>query len=156
MIHSQEEKVIVVESAITVETSVTNSISVDTLGYDYLVLESYLPKATAAGSADKWLAATLGHATTTHISNATTITGATGTTNPTATASQFVLANNQDTTFGSVLRFQVNLAPLERYIHITRMATASHSLSSTVARLSGGDATPNTKAEQGVNSLCSV
>ena len=107
----------------TAASDATAYFSVDTFvdGHraDYAVVNAIQGPANATNTSSKWTSIQLMHGTTTDVSNATAITGPfIGTTNATATTSQFVLPEHNDTAEDSVVRFYVDIRNLERYLGI--------------------------------------
>lgn len=148
MIPSQDVKVVAFELG-TIATNATSSASVDTRGYEHARVLVLHNKAAATNSSAKWTSLQLGQATTTHISNATAISGATGTTNATASSTEFVLPAHNDNANPCVIAFEVPLANKERYLHVKAQAAKDYNTVSYVAILSRGKTSPNTDAESG-------
>lgn len=112
-------------------TNATSSISFDTWvdgeKADRARLQFCLPVAQATNSSAKFTSLIVGHATTTDISNATTLgTRGTGTTNTTASTSQFVLPPHNDTSNKANLLLDVDLTGTQRYLHCTWQAATNY------------------------------
>ncbi len=148
MIPTQDVKVVAFQLG-AIATNATSSACVDTQGYEHARVLVMHEKAAATNSSAKWTSLQLGHATTTHISNATAINGATGTTNATAASTEFVLPAHNDANLPCVIAFEVPLANKERYLHVKAQASNTYETVSYVAILSRGKTSPNTDAESG-------
>lgn len=156
MIYGQATKVVAMGDVVAVSTSATSAETVDTIGFDYAVVDVIMEAATGSTSSAKWTALKLQDATTTDATNATDISGAVGTTNATATATQFVLPVNNDTSNGFVVRFCVDLRDKERFLRVERQAPASHPVSVAVCTLSRGEVSPTNAATMGAGSVVFV
>ncbi len=151
MNYSQNDKVVVFKVPGTVSTTATSVSNIDTLGFDQVTIDVCNVAATNTSSVDKLTSLTLSHGTTTDVTNQTTISGLQGTTEATATSTQFVLTNAQNTTFGSVTRLFVNMAGKERILQLLVEAPASHSTTCNIATLSRGKPLGNTAALRGAS-----
>lgn len=147
----QNHKVVCSQGPGTIASSATSASTIDTLGYDYAVVDVMLNPATGATSSAKLDTLQLEHGSTTDPTNHTAINGAIGTTNATASATQFVLPVHNDTSFASIVRFFVNLADKQRILRIEKTGCASHSTTVDIAHLSNADEVPDTATLRGVN-----
>lgn len=109
--------------ATTTHSAATFFSSVDTFvegkRADYAVIDVLQGPSDQTNTSAKWTSLQLMHGTTTDVSNATAVTGPfVGTTEATATTSQFVLPEHNDTAEESCIRFYVNTRNLERYLGV--------------------------------------
>ena len=147
---SQDEKVVSFQGPATIATNATSATTIDTLGFDYVVIDVIHNPATNTSSSAKWTALKLMHGTTTDATNHTNISGAVGTTNSTASSSQFVLPEHNNTTNGGVVRFFVNLGDKERILRIEKHAAASHATTCNIALLGRANDVPDSASDRGV------
>ena len=107
---------------------------------DYAVIDIVQGPAAATDTSSKWTTLALLHGTTTDVSNATAVAGKyTGTTEATATTSQFVLPEHNDTAENSVVRFYVDIRNLERYLGVQGQADNSSNANYAQAEFWRGD-----------------
>jgi hypothetical protein len=150
-VHAQRSKKVVFKQPATVASNATHGANIDRLGFDYAVVD-YMQNPTAAtNTSAKWTSLQLMHGTTTDPSNHTAVSGkAVGTTNATATTSQFVLPQHNDTDDASTVRFYVDCRPLERYLRIQGQHPNTANLAWGAAELWRGDGMPDSDTERGV------
>ena len=139
MIHSQNEKSVVLLNPASYTNGATASGSVDTLGYNYCSIDVVLDSVAAAtNNPDKFI---ISDGTTTVLSNATALTGGTGDTD-------FTIPNML-TNSANIIRVDVDLkAGKERFIHL-EINPVTTQIIGAVARLSRAESTPDTNAELG-------
>ena len=140
---------------LTTRSAATFYDSVDTFvdGHraDYAVIDIVQGPAAATNTSAKWTSLALLHGTTTDVSNATAISGKyTGTTEATATTSQFVLPEHNDTSADSRIRLYVDCRNLERYIGVQGKADNSSNANYATAEFWRGDGMGNSAASRGV------
>lgn len=156
MIHAQRSKHDMFKQFVTDASNATHAAAVDTLGYNYARITVYTDPTVATNTSAKWTSLQLGHSTTTDATNATAITGPfIGTTNGTATTSQFVLPQHNDTVNESSIRFYVDCRTLERYLIVeaqaTQLSTVTSNSSWFEAELWRGEGMPDNDADRGVD-----
>jgi len=151
-VHAQRSKVVVFKQPATIASNATSQASADTLGYDYAVVDVMQDPSAATNTSAKFTSMVLTHGTTTDASNHTAVTGKyTGTTNTTATTSQFVLPQHNDTDDASIVRLGVDCRTLERYLRIEAQHPNTVNLTWSHCELSRGEGMPNTDAKRGVD-----
>ena len=151
MIQAQNIRSVVFQGPLSVATNATSATTVDTLGYDYAMVDVIHGPATATNSSAKWTALQLEHGTTTDASNHTTIDGGVGTTNSTTAATQFVLPVHNDTSVGGMVRFFVDCSQYERYLRVELQATDSHDTVCQIAHLFRAKDVPDSTTDRGIN-----
>lgn len=135
----------------TQATSATTSHRIDTLGYRYASLETWLPKATATNSSAKWGVLKVTEGDLTSLTSASAIVKLTGTTNTVTDATNgYVIAAHNNTSIPQVTKLQLDLRGRKRYLFLTVQAPDSHSTVLIKAQLTRGDQTPDTDALRGV------
>jgi hypothetical protein len=128
-------------------TNATAFVCFDTIGFDYAEVIVEEAPAAATNSSNQCSAMVLQHGTTTDPTNATAVTGASTGTSGTGTTSQFTMPIGNNTTFGMVTRFFVDLGALERYIAVDLTPGNSNSRTFSVGcRLTQGDNVLQTQA----------
>lgn len=133
-------------------SNATHFNAVDTLGFHYAVIDAYQGPSDATNTSAKWTSLQLMHSTSTDVSNATAITGPfIGTTEATATTSQFVLPEHNDTDNESVVRFYVDLRPLERFLGLQGQQDNSSNRSWFEAELWRAEDMPDSDSDRGVD-----
>lgn len=124
------------------------------IGFDYAVIDVVTGPAAATNTSAKWTSLQLNHGTTTDVSNSTAVPGPfIGTTNATATTSQFVLPEHNDTANESTVRFYVDLRHLEPFLGIQGQQDNSSSGSTFVCELWRGEGMGDTASERGVEAM---
>lgn len=152
MIQAQRSKRDMFKVPTVSSSAATHFNAVDRLGFDYAVVDAVQAPAAATNTSAKWTSLQLTHGTTTDVSNHTAVTGPfVGTTNATATTSQFVLPEHNDTDDESCVRFYVDTRHLERYLGLQGQQDNSSNSSWFQAELWRGDGMPDTDAERGVD-----
>lgn len=139
MIAAQNVKDAVMFSTATIATNATTaSTEVDTLGFSYLTVRAFLPKASATDSSAKWTVLKLQEGDTT--SSYSDVTGFTGTTNTTAAAGEFVLPVHNNTSVSQCVRMHIKLGgSRKRYLRLVAQAPASHGTVGAFGSLSAPD-----------------
>ena len=149
-VHAQRSKRDMFRTPATAATT-TTYVTVDTLGFDYAVIDAVSGPTQATNTSAKWTSIQLNHGTTTDVSNSTAVTGPfVGTTNATATTSQFVLPEHNDTSNESCTRFFVDLRHLERYVGLQAQPDNVSDSWWYTAELWRGDGMGDTAAKRGV------
>jgi hypothetical protein len=148
MIHAQMEKNVPLTGPATVATNATGSNYVDTLGFNYAVIEVMGPPATATNSSAKMIALAVSEGDTT--SSFAAFGAFTGTTNSTAAATEFVIPVHNNTSVGNVIRFYIDLHGRKRYLKVAFTPAASHTTICSKAVLSRAAIMPDTDTERGV------
>lgn len=154
MLHSQNNKFVVLKAAGTIATNATNTAYFDARGWHYATIRCVMPVATATNSSAKWGVLKLRESddTTTTV---TAISGFIGTTNSTAvstgTAQEFVIPAQNDTSNPQEVIFGLDLRSRKRYISVESQGGASHNTICILAQLSRGVESANTLAERGAN-----
>jgi len=152
-VQAQRTKVVVFKQPATIASNATSQASVDTLGYDYAIVDVMQDPTAATNTSAKFTSMVLTHGTTTDASNHTAVTGKyTGTTNTTATTSQFVLPQHNDDAEASIVRLGVACHTLERYLRIQAQHPNTVNLTWSHCELSRGDGMADTNAKRGVDS----
>ena len=135
----------------TIATNATSLTTVDTLSRGAFAIVDVVQNVPAAtNTSAKWTSLVLSHGTTTDATNHTAITNMTGTTNTTATTAQFVLPTNNDTAVNQICRFYIDLRNKERFIGVTKQASANHQSTANTATLFRRPTSPVTDAERNV------
>jgi hypothetical protein len=147
----------------TIATDATSSGMVDTLGYNYAIVNVTMRPATATNSSAKWTVLKLQHSDTTTASEATNISGFIGTTNSTAattvSAAEFVIPANNVTVAsggtaatggGQTISFCKDLRGGKRYLFVNLQANASHQTANVSAILYKGEKLPVSTTERNV------
>ncbi len=155
MIQEQRSKRVPFKSGdVLTSSAATAYTAVDTLGFDRAVVDVIQGPSAATNTSAKWTSLQLNHGTTTDVSNSTAITGPfIGTTNATATTSQFILPEHNDTDTESSVRFYVDLTPLERFLGIQGQQDSSANGSYFTLELWRGDGVGETAAKRGVDAF---
>lgn len=143
------------KSPVASSSGATHFASVDTfvggVRADYAVVDVLQGPAAATDTSSKWTSLQLMHGTTTDVSNATAVTGPfVGTTEATATTSQFVLPEHNDTDEESCVRFYVDIRNLERFLGIQGQQDNTSNLSWFQVEFWRGDGMGETAAKRGV------
>ena len=139
MIHSQNEKSVVMINPASVASTATATGYVDTLGFNYLSIDVVLDSVAAATNNPATF--NLQEGTITNPTSQTNITGGVGDTGWTVP--------NMDTSDPTIVRFDVDLTDRERYITLDITPTVTQIIGA-VARLGRAQVTPDTDAELGV------
>lgn len=157
MIQAQRSKRDLFKQVSVESTAVTHAAALDKTGFNYVAIDVLTAPTAATNTSAKWASLRLGHSTTTHPTNATAVTGPfVGTTEATATTSQFVLPQHNDTSEESCIRFYVDARFLERYLIVQGLAAPNASTVTSnsywfTAELWRGSGLPDTDTKRGVD-----
>ena len=147
MIDTQNTKTVVFNGPATEATNATNAAWVDTQGFNHALVEVCHGPATATNASATWTSMVLQHGDTTNATSFTALSTA---------GSDFTLGVHNDTSVGSVVRFNVDLRHRERYLRVVAQPTTNYNTVTYEARLTRAAITPDTAAEAGATTVVNV